>query len=588
MSMERENVHERLHNNSKKRLTSDSDANSENISNTHSRERISSWNRKMISKLIKEENSQCTFRPNIHKSRDSSRNGKAEERLFKDAWQRKIRQNSRVKLEEKKWKEVHNLKSSDKSNSFAFKLFEKDFKNALERISKNQEDYLSYTELCSLMIELQMIDLKLMNTGKSDEERELLREMWRLLGCDVIDEQISCKSVKNFITIILNFDQKFLYFPEMDTIEDKHFDDKIVGIISKDGIFYIKNSKEIEKIHKSFYIFVINRFNNMSANRKIRHSSLPKSNININNSFVPQIWQKSKEINKKKNSNLKQSKHNPMIKIDEKEHFDYFNKKENRGENEKSIFKQEHGESFHKKVKKIETPSSIVRLSAEGFKLEQSIQNVKLTHKVKKSNNKNKVIKSNKLKQTIEKQNISSNNRRSQENKAIIYHTQKIEDKVANRKGNLKWSNIQFPSVLKSLQLKTITWEENLNKKQVSNDSKFKKTENIDILNDSESTLRNKSKNEIKQDSEVVVYISKSSDEDDWCNEQTNNTSISNDQIKEAQNILENTRRKIDKIEKELKLEITQSNQKSIESKAEWSNEAIQGSIKLKDSTHEK
>ena len=78
--------------------------------------------------------------------------------------------------------------------------------------------------------------------------------MWRLLGCENINELVPLQSIKNFLTIMMNYDQKFIYFPEMDTIESKQFDDSIVGIISKDGIFYIKNKMEIERIHKSFYI----------------------------------------------------------------------------------------------------------------------------------------------------------------------------------------------------------------------------------------------------------------------------------------------------------------------------------------------
>jgi len=105
------------------------------------------------------------------------------------------------------------------------------------------------------MIELHMIDTKLANTDKSEEERGLLREIWRLLGGESTDEEIVGKSVRNFLCIILNFDKSFLYFPDMDTIDNRYFDENIVGIISRDGIFYIKDRKEIKKIHKSFYIF---------------------------------------------------------------------------------------------------------------------------------------------------------------------------------------------------------------------------------------------------------------------------------------------------------------------------------------------
>ncbi len=49
------------------------------------------------------------------------------------------------------------------------------------------------------MIDLQMIDTKLINTEKSEEERELIREIWRLLGGERDDEEIPTISIRNFI-----------------------------------------------------------------------------------------------------------------------------------------------------------------------------------------------------------------------------------------------------------------------------------------------------------------------------------------------------------------------------------------------------
>jgi len=80
-----------------------------------------------------------------------------------------------------------------------------------------------------------MIDTKLMNTEKSEEERELIREIWRLLGGESDDEEIPVLSIRNFICIILNFDQPFLYFPDMDSIDMNNFDANTVGIISISG-----------------------------------------------------------------------------------------------------------------------------------------------------------------------------------------------------------------------------------------------------------------------------------------------------------------------------------------------------------------
>ena len=140
--------------------------------------------------------------------------------------------------------------------------------------------------------------------------------MWRLLGCENINELVPLQSIKNFLTIMMNYDQKFIYFPEMDTIESKQFDDSIVGIISKDGIFYIKNKMEIERIHKSFYILWLNRFNNFS-NKKTRCNSQPNQSISERNKFVPIICDKSKVIDRKRNANSQIARYDLLIKIGE-------------------------------------------------------------------------------------------------------------------------------------------------------------------------------------------------------------------------------------------------------------------------------
>lgn len=163
------------------------------------------------------------------------------------------------------------------------------------------------------MIELQMIDVKMANTEKSEEERGLLREIWRLLGGENTDEQIVGKSIRNFICIILNFDKQFLYFPDLDTIDQRYFDDNIVGIISRDGIFYIKDKKEIKKIHKSFNIFCLNRFNNLSTVKNVRYRSVPHRDGDPELKFYPEINKKSKMIDKKRSSS-RTPRHDLLLK----------------------------------------------------------------------------------------------------------------------------------------------------------------------------------------------------------------------------------------------------------------------------------
>ena len=106
-------------------------------------------------------------------------------------------------------------------------------------------------------------------------------------------------------SILIN---KFLYFPDMDSINHQYFDENIVGIISREGVFYIKDKKEIKKIHKSFSIFSQNRFNNLSTVKSIRYRSMPQKN-----KFMPEINRKSKQIDRKRNA-VSRPRHDLLIR----------------------------------------------------------------------------------------------------------------------------------------------------------------------------------------------------------------------------------------------------------------------------------
>lgn len=141
----------------------------------------------------------------INKAKRLSREGKIEQRLLNDASKRKARYQNQSKQSLSTSK--NDIKNSQKSNAYAYKVFERDYKNALEKLNKTQNDTMNLEDLFSLMVELQMIDTKLANTEKSDEERTLLKEIWRLLGGESPHEQIEGKSIRNFVCIILNFDK---------------------------------------------------------------------------------------------------------------------------------------------------------------------------------------------------------------------------------------------------------------------------------------------------------------------------------------------------------------------------------------------
>jgi hypothetical protein len=90
-------VYERLHNESKRKLL-------ESLENDSVEERPNSCNRKGIKMLLMEEQKDLTFKPQISRSKHSSREMRVEDRLLEDAHNRKIRKTHMQKQEMKRIK----------------------------------------------------------------------------------------------------------------------------------------------------------------------------------------------------------------------------------------------------------------------------------------------------------------------------------------------------------------------------------------------------------------------------------------------------------------------------------------------------
>lgn len=99
-SMERQGqIHERLHNEGKKKLIRQAQDVMDDLHKDTSLERSGSCHRKGIMNLLTEENKNLTFKPEIQvKSKRLSRDRKIEERLLEDAQKRKLRQSHREKV----------------------------------------------------------------------------------------------------------------------------------------------------------------------------------------------------------------------------------------------------------------------------------------------------------------------------------------------------------------------------------------------------------------------------------------------------------------------------------------------------------
>lgn len=141
-------VHERLHKQCKQKVIEKAQEAADTTSNDKSAERVSSCHRKGLQQLLAQEQKELTFRPKIHKkSYNLSRDRKIEERLLEDAHKRKVRQSNREKQEIRRIKNANFYKGSERSNQYAYKIFEKDFNSALEKFSKSQADSLDFADL---------------------------------------------------------------------------------------------------------------------------------------------------------------------------------------------------------------------------------------------------------------------------------------------------------------------------------------------------------------------------------------------------------------------------------------------------------
>jgi hypothetical protein len=213
----------------------------------------------------------------------------------------------------------------------------------------------------------------------SEEERELLREIWRLLGAETPDEEILVRSIRNFVCIILNFDKKFLYFPDMDAIDNKQFDENTIGIISREGVFYIKDRREIQKIHKSFYIFCMNRFNNMASKKSSRYRSASNRSNKSVNEFVPKINKKSKQIDKKRNALSTDPRYKILLKAGRMYHQNKKTKSIERQEEEaqKHTFHPQLNYSSVKKSHRNASKNCLISMSSEAMAFDNSLDSSK-------------------------------------------------------------------------------------------------------------------------------------------------------------------------------------------------------------------
>jgi hypothetical protein len=210
---------------------------------------------------LTENDSSAKFVPSINKvSKKIIRDGKICDRLMDDAKKRRKNKKIKQKLQYKEIKTKANPKSHSKSSKYIFKKFCKEYSDVLYKIKKAKGDMVTIQELGTVMVELgfltEQVDIEKLNS--------IITDVWIIIGGES-KEELSESSVFNIVCIILNFDFPFLYFPERKELNEEEFDENTVGIIGKDGIFYLRHEREHQRLHSHFYDLAFNRMNKMNG-----------------------------------------------------------------------------------------------------------------------------------------------------------------------------------------------------------------------------------------------------------------------------------------------------------------------------------
>jgi len=165
----------------------------------------------------------------------------------------------------------------------------------------------------------------------------------------------------------------------MTSIDKKRFDENTIGIISRDGIFYIKDKKEIDKIHKSFYIFCLNRFNNLATCKSVRYYSEGARVVRNKGTFMPRINNKSRVIDEKRNAVSSDPRYKILLRAGKRyqENKRTKSKEKQESEDKKYTYKPKvHSGSFRSHIKKSDIRNDALSNRSEEVAFEETISQV--------------------------------------------------------------------------------------------------------------------------------------------------------------------------------------------------------------------
>lgn len=117
-------------------------------------------------------------------------------------------------------------------------------------------------------------------TTPQEKSESPVSDVWIIMGAEN-QEFVNEISIFNILCIILNFNYSFLYSEEckaskgkIQTLSEHKADKNTVGMIGKDGVFYLRDESEIQRVHSYFSDFTFNRIHFVNEQSKEKKAKL--------------------------------------------------------------------------------------------------------------------------------------------------------------------------------------------------------------------------------------------------------------------------------------------------------------------------
>lgn len=231
--------------------------------------------------------------------------------------------------------------------------------------------------------------------------------------------------------------------------------------------FIFKDKREINKIHKSFYIFCLNRFNNLSTTKKHRHFSVPTrtkhgkcvltlikfslrlTKISIYIGLRKPCKKPNPNLGRNRNAVSRSTRHNLLLKVGER-----YKRENKRRKSPLEQKKKETETNLHPKVettisKGKQTPKAVVSINTEVNTFDQNTNNKEKQKHFSKGKTKLEqgIRKSSKIPKGSNSTKTSNNCKKSKI--SISYKPRENKKQPVHKRRNLRYSGEEKTSLEK-------------------------------------------------------------------------------------------------------------------------------------------